>query len=685
MSGVETAEDYGEGEAGGVARWLAEIKAYDSEFNAWEIRAGKVVKRYRDERDASESGSRFNVLWSNIQTLQPATYARTPEPAIVRKNKDRDPFAVAAADILERSTSSALEEYDLDEEMKLARDDYLLTARGQAWVRYVPYYGDEKSDRVALQTDGETVFDDDGPVEEYDLDEMGNPFRTETYRPIVDEQAICEYINWKDFGHTPAPTWGKVRTVWKAERLTRDQLRERFPKVADKVALTERVQGATDDNAKAFPDVFKRAVVYEIWDKVSRTVYWISPGYKDGYLDQLEDPLKLKDFFPCPRPMYGTRTGDSLIPVPDFYEYQDQAAQLDSTTARISVLTKVLKVAGAYAGEQDATLEGIIQGGDNTLVPVPNWTNFAENGGLDGAISWLPIDKVATVLQGLIQLREQIKADLYEISGMGDIVRGVSDPRETYGAQNIKSKFGTLRLQDKQAEVQRFCRDIVRLKAEIIAEHFSDETILEMSGWNNSVQARQVEREQPGAWRYVFDEALKIIRSDRTRGFKVSIETDSTIQDDLQEEKQARTEFITAFTALLAQAIPAAAQSPALGKPLMETVMFAVRGFKAGRQLETAWESAFEELAGQQDAPQGEGPDPEQEKASLEMAKMQAERERLEREGEMAIQEHQFKMKEMYAKHEATMAELAVKSEMQRAKEAQDTRQAQLSAVEGVF
>jgi hypothetical protein len=62
-------------------------------------------------------------------------------------------------------------------------------------------------------------------------------------------------------------------------------------------------------------------------------------------------------------------------------------------------------------------------------------------------------------LESLYEAREKVKQDLYDITGIADIIRGVSDPSETMGAQQIKSNFATLRIGDHQRAVQEFARE----------------------------------------------------------------------------------------------------------------------------------------------------------------------------------------------------------------------------------
>mgnify|MGYP003331216572 CR=1 FL=1 len=81
-------------------------------------------------------------------------------------------------------------------------------------------------------------------------------------------------------------------------------------------------------------------------------------------VDEKDDPLGLEGFFPCPKPLYATTTSDSLVPVPDFVLYQDQAVELDILSDRIDGLVKALRVSGVYDASQPA-LQRLMTEGDN--------------------------------------------------------------------------------------------------------------------------------------------------------------------------------------------------------------------------------------------------------------------------------------------------------------------------------
>jgi hypothetical protein len=88
---------------------------------------------------------------------------------------------------------------------------------------------------------------------------------------------------------------------------------------------------------------------------------------------------------------------------------------------------------------------------------------------------------IATTITALVALRKQIIEDIYQITGMADIMRGDTDPNETLGAQKLKNQYGTTRIRDKQGELVRVARDLVEICSEIITEKFDDATIVQMS------------------------------------------------------------------------------------------------------------------------------------------------------------------------------------------------------------
>lgn len=477
---IDTEADLGTGDDALFAFWMGQERIAAKDEERWHKRSRRIIARYRDERPQNGANThRMNLLWSNVQTLGPVLYARTPKADVRRRFLDQDDTGRLASLLLERSIEYSLENSGFDAVMEAVVQDRLLPGRGTARVMYVPHYGDELPTEEFADAE-ETGVTIDGPG-----DEGGGKAREVTY-----EEVIVGYIFWEDYREGPARTWREVAWLRYRAFMTRDELVKRFGSKKGKMVnldYTPRGASATEDRANDKtqpPDIFKKAEVFEFWDKVKGRVVWLAPGTPDLILDDVEDPLGLPEFFPSPDPLLATTTTDKRIPVPDYSEYQDQADEIDLLTARIDTLTRALKVSGIYPGSQKQVLQQLVdEGTENKLIPVEDWAAFSDKGGLNGFIEWMPIKQVADTLIQLYAAREKTKDLLYEITGIGDIMRGQTDPGETMGAQQLKANFSTRRIQPQQRAVARIARDLIRLVGGVIAEHFSPQTISAITGY----------------------------------------------------------------------------------------------------------------------------------------------------------------------------------------------------------
>ncbi len=667
---IETVkDDIGTEPADKVRRWKQEIELAEKAVKKWHKAGEEVVKRYRDEEGSKNS--RFNVLWSNTETLKPAIYGQPPTPDVRRRITDPakpDPVGRAAAMVLERGLSFSIDDYDFDGVMNQCVEDYLLPGRGTARVRYIPTMAMGEPPRMPLEVVQD--FDEFGEATSRfmlgqvsvspDLvqqGEDGQPYMLgEAVEEVVYEEASCEYVFWQDRLESPARIWEEVRWVGYRSRLSRQELRDQFPGVGDKVTLDWAPGEFTTKDAGDIPEFFKKATVWEIWDKDSKKVIAIAKGYDEAPLKEWDDPLELEGFFPEPRPLDFVTTTSSRIPIPVYKVYQDQAEELNVVTQRINKLISMLKVRGVF-DKVEGAIEHILNKPDGTLVGVENFAELVEKGGLDRVISFLPIEQIANVLQGLYLQRDQIKRTIHEITGLSDIVRGSTDPRETKGAQQLKAEFSSLRLQNPQRKVQRYARDLLRIKAEVIAEHFGDDMLRQISGLDlpseeqkaaaqQQVKAAAQQGQPPGKdiqqmlGKPTWDEVTALLRDDGARGFRIDIETDSTIQIDEGKAKQESVEMIQAVTSFIKESAVVAQQSPALAPFMMQLLKLGLRSFKPGRLVEEAMDEAMAQLEQAGPAPQP-GQAEAAEKAKAEQEKQQAEAEKQQAEAAKQAREQQ--------------------------------------------
>lgn len=555
-----------ERDAEGARKWILALDLAKKSDEKWRNRGKNIVDRYRDDRPENTTSVKYNILWSNIETLAPAIYARTPKANVARRNADKEPVSRTACQLLERALQFELEFYnDFDSAMKNVVIDRLLPGRGVAWVRFEPHLEMQPVEA----NKGEQVSDDT------QAPGLGNGY----------ECCPVDYVYWEDFRCSPARTWEEVTWVARRVYLDREEGVARFGKEFKNAPLSHMPIGmeeykGTDMQAQA--DAMKKAKVWEIWDKSSAKVYWVAEGCQ-SILDTKEDPLGLDGFFPCPKPLMSTTTTDTLVPVADYVLYQDQAKELDKVTERISLLVEACKVVGVYAASAKEIERMFTEGVDNTLIPCDNWAMFAEKGGLKGMVDWLPLDMVVGALQQLYLAREQIKQVIYEVTGISDILRGASQAQETLGAQQIKAQFGSMRLESRKKEVARFASDIIRIKAQIMCSLYRPETIVQMAGITGQDQQ-------------FIPQALQLLVNEPLRNFRIEIAADSMVEIDEITERQGRMEFLNVAGTFLEKAVAGAQAVPELAPLMGEMLMFAVRSWKTAYPIEQAFDDALTKL-----------------------------------------------------------------------------------------
>ena len=586
-----------------VAFWLAQREMADEEEKGWRENAEKAVKRFRDEEAVSKgsiaarkAGTKFNILRANVRVLGGAIYQSQPKPDIRRRFAAKDPVGKAVSEVLERSCTYMMDEYDFHGSMKLAVHSMLVPGRGVTRVRYEPEI-----------------------IEQDDAGESGDDSEDMPQEAVAWQKVRCEHVQWRDFRRGAGRTWDEVTWISFDHYLTADQVKTSFPGIdIDLLEPVECENNFSDEKKKdgAVQDALRRYHVIEVWDKTERQIWWISKGYEKP-LKVEEDPLELKDFWPIPRPLYALDQDDTLVPVEDFRAYADQADELDKITGRISRIISAIKVRGIYDSTLTVLADLLKSGGDNEMLPAQNSTPVMQAGGFDKAIWLLPVETLAKVLESLYTQRDQIKQTIYEITGISDIFRGSTDPNETLGAQQLKAQNGSVSISDRQDNVARYARDLVRIMAEIVSQEFEPQVLQAMTGVElPSAQEKQAAQAQmqsppmdengqpaepdPEAVEYLqkpsWDEVMQILKSDQMRSYRVGIETDSTIAGDAQKDQQNVTDLLEAAGGYVTAILPAVESGLIEIDGAKALLMSVLRRFRLGREVEDAMDAVSESM-----------------------------------------------------------------------------------------
>ena len=576
-----------------VEEWIKKIDNAEKHYENYHTLIKDIRKYYKNDKNKNK----HNIFWSSIETLKPFLYFKQPTPYIDRKEKSVDPVASTACRILEKALTWNLDNQDFDGTIKYVRNDFLLSGMGLAYEKYEPTF--KKIEQVSMTKQG---------LEMVEAEILDSEKVKTVYIDPEDFIADSEKVGiWEDCN------WFAIKI-----HMTRREVVDQFGEDIEELLLT-------DDDEK---EGKKSCVVYEIWDKPSKKVMYLTKDCKVRFLKEIGDVFGVDGFFTMPKPIFGTQTNDDLIPVPDYTQIKEQLNELDGITTRMQLTMKALKVSGCY-DNSFPELRNILDK-DITLVSVADFDKLKQSGGIKNIIDFMPIDQYIQALTSLAERRQDLISQIYEITGVSDIMRGNSDPSETATAVTKKTNFGTLRNQDRQNDMQRFITDLFKIKAELICERFSPESLAQFA--------------EEGTDQNLIDAAIRLLKTDKLRGMVLGIETDTSFEQD--GDGQQVNDTITLIHTMITNAFQVVSAQPLLLPLYRKMVETAVITFPNARQYEQVIEQVFDgiqqELAA---AKQEQQPNPEILKVQLQQQKNQQdfqnkqEQNRIKEE-ELALKQH---------------------------------------------
>lgn len=469
-------------------------------------------------QNAYEKACTFNIAWPTVEITCASLYSSTPDPEVRRRQRDGDKAQRTAAQVVERGIDFCVDQHDFDGNMIQTITDLLNGGIGVGRIVYEPTISST-------------------------MDPFGMPAEE-----ITSQLLRYEHYSWKHFGWQPCKNWELCEWVYFKHMMSRKKVERKWG-----VKASEDFKDEDSNTAVA---------VYEILHKPSRSTIVIAEQFNTP-LEVSEDRLGLKDYFPLPQPMMLNVKTDKLIPFSDFKYYKRQFEGLDKSSKRIEGLVHATK-AQAFYDAHFQELQKIKTSRDGMFFPVEDLIDKLENStNLKAVIAEVPIDNNAAVIEMLINNKEYLKSEVYEILGISDIMRGESNPQEGVETQQLKSEFGAVRIREKQGEVNRYCRDVFRLMGEIISEHFEPAVLQKATG---------VE---------ITPDVMEILRSDFLRDVSIDIETDSTnAGDKLRHRKEANESLQSLMTGLgsLFQGMSSGVLPQMLGYELMKLLVSSVDG-----------------------------------------------------------------------------------------------------------
>ncbi len=624
---IKTDKDARKHGATDVELWIKKLRRQLKEDEAWRKQGECALKIF----EGDEKNAITNLYHSNVATMVPSLYNSSPIPDARRRFGDADPVAKDVSEIIERTVSYIIDQMPFDAIMKDVVTDSVVPGRGLPRIRYIADVEDIEKRSEAL---------------------------------------TLEVVPWDKFIMGPGRSWDKVPWIAFPLDLTFDEMEKLGvdPEHLERIGvglsspLEDEDGGDNDEDDDAQKGIYKTIEVYEIWDKRKRETLFITPRDKDKPLLVLPDVLELPEFFPVPMPLQQVRRRSSMKPICPYELYKDLLSEFNKISLRINALVKQLKVKGLYDGSLNADVSALASEdmADGEFKVAENTSAFLQGSGktLEAAIAFWPIDKIIAVLQQLYVQRDQLKQLIYEVTGLSDILRGASNPNETATAQQIKTQWGSLRLQDMQAEVARLARDLFRMISHVVAKHFDWQRIKAMTGMDFAPkqppemlpdaqpEQQQMALQQAKMQAMQHEKAVEALLRDEMSSFRIDIESDSTVRSDMTRNMEQMNQFLGA-TSQYAQAIGGLVQTVPQALPTATEIFISfARNFRLGKTAEDALESLSQLAAQAAEQPQE---DPEQAKAQAEMqaVQMKAQADQAMAQANIQIKQMDVKLREM--------------------------------------
>jgi len=400
---------------------------------------------------------------------------------------------------------------------------------------------------------------------------------------LVNEEVATDYVHWKDFIWSPCRIWEECRWVGRKVKMTKQDVEKRFgTPIAQSLQYKKGTVGDAKSHTGSTEPNENQEVLYativEIWCKRTRTVYWVSRGFPNC-LDVKPDPFALPKFWPCPKPLLALVGTSSTVPRADYLMVQDQYEELDTVNQRITMLERAVKVVGVYDKTNKEIGRIFTEDVDNTMIAADNFSNFSEKGGFKGMMDFVPIQDVVNALLRLRDVRTDLVNQIYELTGISDIMRGATKASETLGAQELKAQYGGVRLQLQQMEIAGFVEDALDIKAAIMIKMFQPETLAARSNIDKTPDAQ------------LAPQAMQLLKDPMFR-YRVQVHADSMVVPEFNAERDARLQYIRAVSEFLTGMAPLVQQQPGAPPFLLQLLQWAAASFRTGREVEGVLDQA---------------------------------------------------------------------------------------------
>jgi hypothetical protein len=607
---------------------------------------------------------RYPLWYSTWKLRRPMVYARTPIPIGLDELEGKDPIGETAAIMKERLALNLMKRSAFDECMGGARDDSLATQFGAGRL-YVESQDKFEQERIYLG-----VVTDDAGNQFYQLpdggileptaavltDENGSYIVTENLIAVENEKICSKHVIFRDLLIDPcAYRWSDVREI----AFGYDYSPEHFRKCFGKEALAGLALPSERGNRKKKQYMIK---VWEYWNLDKRQMGFLTAA-ADKFLKKLDsdyddeddpiaidtekdgtvyqDPYKLEDFWPCPKPMVFDQPSDSFWPISEWYQYCDLLEEIHNIASNIFILSRAVRIRCLFDNSIPSLQALVNESGQADWIGIDNLLTILTKAGgsLANVVAYLPIEPMVKALNELYVAMQQRLEKFGQLSGTSDLLQGKGDQVErTYGEQQMRAKFAMNQLEPYQTDMQRFAKDTLELMCEMALKNFSDDSLRQYIVPETMTAEHQTN----------YGPAMELLKNDRKHRFRIDLETDSTIALDEQYDMNMRKMCADSLSAILKTTAETIEMSPMLAPPLIEMARNVAQSFRQGKLFVNSMDASLEAVLKKAEELAAQPPPPppfdkDQANANLEAQRIGLDARKLDQDGQIAIAEIQSK------------------------------------------
>jgi hypothetical protein len=614
--------------------WTAELTAAYKSSNrerflmqakkAWiEYEAGAQSSIRASHGDSKD----YAIFWSTIETKLPYLYSNVPTPRTRRTGSSTNLVDAKACSISESLMELQIESQDCEDIFESVVRSYLVAGLGQLWVRYEPVITDDETG--TLEVSRETV--------KFDL------------------------VHYDDFLFPDVRTWSDV--MWVARRifLTGGDIKERF-KISDEQLdkLSFRTGNRDSEtigvmNLNGMDDL-QTSPIWEVWCKSTRQVLFFAGECFDVELKTKQEiePVRFKDFFPCPRPLLATTGTESLWPIPNHvYTKTSEATIQNSKRTQRALVRKAIPKA-LINGEFGDELKKLWNSNEPIAQVIENWVQFIGKGGFEGNVAYSPVTEYITGAQAMGQQIQQELNEYWEVCGITDLMRGLADPQNAAATNQMINDHGDTRTERLVKKVAIFFKQAYEKMYDVICDVFNEQSIVRDSASDVKDQFTMP--------------AVQLLKNEGQRLFRISIETGSTLASNSGTNLAKSAEMFNILGQVLTLALQTAEKAPSYAEAMHSLIMHTVRSMSEGRRIEEELEQAF--IQGLEQAKQGQQSQMQAQQAQQaqeqQLAQMQAQMQRFQMQiasRATAVDEFEAQIKQFKAQSDAQIAQLKLELE----------------------